>query len=70
MTLVIKKPPTNAKDITDASSIPALGRFPGGGHGNPLQYLCLKNTMNRGVWWATVHRVAQSLKDSDKTEAT
>ena len=67
---MVKKPPTNATDVTDASSIPGLGRSPGGGHGNPLQYFCLKNTMNRGVWWATVHRVAQGCKDSDKTEAT
>ena len=44
----------------DPGSIPELGRSPGGGHGNPLQYSCLENPMDRGVWWATVHRVAQS----------
>ena len=41
-------------------SISGSGRSPGGGHGNPLQYSCLKNPMNRGAWWATVHRVAKS----------
>ena len=40
--------------------IPGLGRFPGGEHGNPLQYFCLENPMDRGAWWATVHRVAKS----------
>ena len=42
------------------SSIPGLGRSLGGGHGNPLQYSCLENPMDRGAWWATVHRVAKS----------
>ena len=42
------------------SSIPGLGRSPGEGHGNPLQYSCLENPMDRGAWWATVPRVAQS----------
>ena len=40
--------------------IPGLGRFPGGGLGNPLQYFCLENPMDGGAWWATVHRVARS----------
>ena len=40
--------------------IPGSGRVPGEGHGNPLQYSCLGNPMDRGTWWATVHRVAQS----------
>ena len=44
----------------DVGLIPWLGRSPGGGNGNPLQYACLKNPMDRGAWWATVHRVAQS----------
>ena len=39
--------------------IPGLGRSPGGGNGNPLQYSCLKNSMDRGAWWATVHGVAK-----------
>ena len=41
-------------------SIPGLGRSPGGGHGNPLQYSCLENPIDRGAWWATVHGVAKS----------
>ena len=45
-----------ACDTGDLGSIPGLGRFPGGGHGNPLQYSCLANPMDRGAWWATVHR--------------
>jgi len=44
----------------DLGSIPELERSPGGGHGNPLQYSCLKNPMDRGTWPATVHRVAKS----------
>ena len=58
--LVVKNPPANAGDIRDANSIPGKGRSPGRGHGNPLQYSCLKNSMDRGVWRATVHRVAHS----------
>ena len=41
-------------------SIPGLGRSPGGGHGNPFQYYCLENPMDRRAWWATVYRVAKS----------
>ena len=44
----------------DAGSIPGSGRSPGGGYGNPLQYSCLENPMDRGAWQATVHRVAKS----------
>jgi len=44
----------------DAGSIPRLGRYPGGGNGNPLQYACLENPMNRGAWWAIVHGVTKS----------
>jgi len=44
----------------DLDSIPGLGRCPGGGHGNPLQYACLENPTDRGAWWATVHGVAKS----------
>ena len=58
--LVVKNPPANSEDIRDAGSIPGLGRSPGGGHGNPLQYSFLENPMNRGAWWTTVHRVAKS----------
>ena len=49
----------------DLASIPGLGRSPGGGHGNPLQYSCPKSPMDRGAWWATVPRVT---KQSNMTE--
>ena len=58
--LVVKNPPANAGDLKDAGSIPGLGRSPGGGRGNPLQYSCLENPKDRGAWQATVHRVARS----------
>ena len=57
--LVVKNPPANAGDIRDAGSIPGSRRSPGGGHGNPLQYSCLENHMNRGAWRATVHGAAE-----------
>ena len=50
--LVVKNPPANAGD---ADSVPGSGRSPGGEHGNPLQYSCQDNPMDRGAWWATVH---------------
>jgi len=56
---VIKNLPTNAGDTGDEVSIPGLGRSPGEGNGNPLQYSCLGNPMDKGAWWATVHRVAK-----------
>ena len=58
--LVVKKPPANAGDVRDTSSIPGLGKPPGGGHGNPLQFSCLENPMDRRVWWAMVQRVTKS----------
>ena len=61
MALVVKNLPVNAGDIRDAGSIPGLGGSPGDGHGNSLQYSCLENPMDRGVWWGTVHRVARHL---------
>ena len=57
---VVKNLPAN---IGDMGLIPGLGRSPGEGNGNPLQYSCLGNSMDRGAWWATVHGVA----DSDMT---
>ena len=60
MLLVIKNLPANAGVIRDSGLIPGLGRFPGGGHGNPLQYPCLENPMDRGAWQATVHEVTKS----------
>ena len=51
---------TNAEDSRDAASIPELGRSPGVGNGNPLQYSCLENPVDRGAWGAAVHGVAES----------
>ena len=55
--IVVKSPPANARD---AGRIPALGRSPGGGKGNPLQYSCLENPTDRGAWWATAYGVTKS----------
>ena len=60
---MVKNPPHNAgdaRDSRDVGSIPGWGRSPGVGNGNPLQYSCLENPMDRGAWWATVHGVAKS----------
>ena len=54
---------SSKKPTGDARSIPGSGRPPGGRHSNPLQYSCLENPIDRGVWWATVHRVAKSQDD-------
>ena len=60
VTLVVKNPPANAGDIKDAGSISGLGRSPEGGHGNPLQYSCLENPLDKWTWRAIVHEVAKS----------
>ena len=57
---MVKNPPANAGDTRDTSSIPGLGRHPGGGNDNPLQYSCLGNPKVRGAWQATVHGVTKS----------
>ena len=57
---VVKNLPAKAGEIIDVGSIPGLGRYPGGGNGNPLQYSCLENPMDKGAWWVTVHGVANS----------
>ena len=57
---MVKNPPANARDIRDAGSVPGLGRSPGEGHDNPLQYSYLENSMNKEAWQATVHGVAKS----------
>ena len=64
MVLVIKSPPANAGDIRDAGLIPRPGRSPAEGNGNPLQYSCLENPMDRGAWspWGRM--------ELDTTEAT
>ena len=54
-------------DIRDVGSIPVLGRYPGGGCGNPLQYSCLEDPVDRGAWWFIVHGCRKEL---DTTEAT
>ena len=58
--LVVKNSPDNAGAARDMVSIPGSGRSPGEGNGNPLQYSCLENLMDRGAWWATVHGAAKS----------
>ena len=57
---VVKNLSASAGDTRDAGLIPGLGRSPGGGNGNPLQYFCLENSMDRGAWWAAVHGVVKS----------
>ena len=56
---MVKNLPANAGDIRDTGSIPGSGRSLERGHGNPLQYSCLENPMDRGAWQAIVHRVAK-----------
>ena len=63
---MVKDVPASEGDVRDTGSIQGLGRSPGGGHDNPLQYSCLENLMGRGPWKASL----QSDKDSDTTEAT
>ena len=60
MVLVIKSLLVNAGDLRDTDSIPGLGRSPGEGNGNAFQYSDLEYPMDRGAWWARVHRVAKS----------
>ena len=62
---MLKNPAASTGGAREMGSIPGSGRSPGGGHGNPLQYSCLEKSMDRGVWWAIVHRVS---KESDTTE--
>ena len=59
--MVAKNLPANAGDVKDMGSVPGSGGSPGGGNGNPLQFSCLENPMDRGAWQATVHRVTKSL---------
>ena len=57
---MVKNLPASAEDLRDVGWIPGLGRSPGGGRGDTLQYSCLENPMDRGARWATVHGVAES----------
>ena len=61
---MVQNLPAKAGDIEDVGSIPGSGRFPGGRHGNPLQYFCLENPIDKGALWAAVHGVA---RESDMT---
>ena len=56
---MVKNPPASAGDARDLGTILGLGRSPGRGNGNPLQYSCLENPMDRGVQWVTIHGVAE-----------
>ena len=70
--LVLKNPPIYQcrKHRKCGFEITGSGRSPGGGHSNPLQFSCLENLLDRGVWPATVHRVTEGCKKSDTSEAT
>ena len=57
---MVKNLPADVGDARDVGLIPGSGRFPGEGNGNPLQYSCLENSMDRGACWAVVHRVTKS----------
>ena len=70
MGLVVKNPPASAGDIREMGLISGSGRSPGGGHSNPLQYPSLENPMDRGAWWATVHRVTKSWDTTEVTACT
>ena len=58
--LEVKDPPASAGDLRNAGSIPESEKYLGEGNGNPLQYSCMENPMDRGTWQATVHRVTKS----------
>ena len=68
VSLVEKNPPANAGDVRDVLSIPGSGRFPGGGHGNPLRYSCLDGPKDRGA--CLVGYSPKGHRESDTTEAT
>ena len=60
MALMVKNVSANAGDARDVGLIPGSGRSTGGGHGDPLQYSCLENPVDRGAWQATVHEITKS----------
>ena len=65
MALVVKNLSANAGDLRDLGLVSGSGRSPGGGHGNPLQYSCLENSMDRGTWQARVHGAAEELNTAE-----
>ena len=72
---MVRNPPANTGDMGGSGSIPGSGRSPGEANGNPLQYSCLENPMDRGAWQATVHLMAESnttehTQDSEKISYT
>ena len=70
MAITVKNFPANAGDIRDVGSTPGLGMSPGGGNGNPLQYSCLENLMDKRSWKATSPQDHKELDELDTTEAT
>ena len=62
---VANNPPANAEDARDAGSVPGSEKSPGGGNGNPLQYSCLENRMDRAAWWATVHGITKDTMENE-----
>ena len=60
MAQMVKSLPSNEGDAGDVGLVPGLGRSPGGGHGNPLQYSCPENTTDKRAWQATIHRITKS----------
>ena len=68
--LVVKNPPANEGDVRDPGSIPASGRSPGGGLGNPLWYSCLENPMCRGASWPIVHSITKGWTQLDDLACT
>ena len=67
---MVKNLPANAGDVSDTDLIPGLGRYPGEGNGNQLQYSCLENSKDRGAWWAVVHRGRKELEMSEQLTHT
>ena len=67
MALVVKNPPAHAGHLSDTGSIVGSEKFLGGRNGNPLQYSCLENSIDRRAWWATVHRVTKNLPAMQET---
>ena len=70
MAPAVKNWPANAADVRVAGSVPGLGKSPGGGHSNSLQYSCLENPTDRGDLWVTVHRGHKELDTTEGTEYT